>query len=231
MRMYAGLLAVVLTFAGSANAAPLDITNIQGSWLNVVPGPGGTSVISNVGGQGTDTVRWPSPGDPNQSGYNFTPSGDIIGAALNTPLLLGTFQHINQVVGSSILSVDYSFGFSTNGNPPSLSDTFHFDHNETPNSTGTSPADDDIVTISSVFLNQVIIVGGDTYFFNLLGFSTNNGATFSSVFSSPEGGTNTAKLYGQITAQPVPEPGTLMLFSTGIVIAAGRLRRRTRMTA
>ena len=50
-----------------------------------------------------------------------------------------------------------------------------FAHNETPNLTGTSPADDDIVTITAPIVNLPITVGTDVYFFNLLGFSVDGG--------------------------------------------------------
>jgi hypothetical protein len=37
------------------------------------------------------------------------------------------------------------------------------------------------------------------------------GTTFENVFSSPEGGHNSALLYGQLTTEPVPEPASLLL--------------------
>ncbi|HEY7819618.1 MAG TPA: PEP-CTERM sorting domain-containing protein, partial [Vicinamibacteria bacterium] len=71
-----------------------------------------------------------------------------------------------------------------------------------------------------------ITVGTDTFFFNLLGFSTDGGLTFNNVFTSPEGGSNSASLYGQITLSPIPEPVSLLLLTTGLAAVALSERRR-----
>ncbi len=210
-------LAVWLT-AGAASAAPLDITNISGVWQNPV---GGLAVA----GTGTSTITW-GDGLAPDSGYSFAAAADILGATTGVPILLGVFTHFNEVIPvPNLTGVDLAFGFDTNGAPVLVAAVFPFAHDETPNLTGTSPADDDIVTITTPLVNIPITVGLDIYFFNLLGFSIDGGITFGSVFQSPEGGSNTAALYGQFTTEAVAEPGLLALFGISLAVTARRLRR------
>jgi hypothetical protein len=240
MKKIAILLGVVLFInAGSAFAGPLDITDIVGAWLNAQPGGITNLNINNVTNQGTDTVRWGDPATSlGQSGYNFTPGGDIISAALGTPFLLGTFEHVNQpIFGTPLGSIDYNFSFDTNGIPANLATSFHFVHDETPNDlpcdAGPEGASisvcDDFVTVSTLGINQLITVGTDVYFFNLLGFSKDGGATIRTGFQSQENGTSRAGLYGVVTAQPIPEPSTLLLLLAGLggITAATRRMRRS----
>lgn len=231
-----GLMLVVS--AGNVLADPLDITDIVGGWLNAQPGGTTNLTINNVANQGTDTVRWGDPATANgQSGYNFTPGGDITPVLLDTPFLLGTFEHVNQpIFGTAIASIDYNFGFATNGVPMNLSTVFHFTHNETPNAEPCAAGPegpslsvcDDFVTVSTTGINQLITVGGDVYYFNLLGFSKDGGNTIRTGFQSQEGGTSRAGLYGIVTAQPIPEPSTLLLVLAGlggITATARRMRK------
>jgi hypothetical protein len=215
--VYAVTLAVFFA-AVPAGAAPFDLTNITGTWHDPV---GGTSVA----GEGTNSITW-GDGVAPDSGYLFVAAGDILSAAVGVPLLLGEFTHFNEVIPvPNLTGVDLHFGFDTNGVPVSVAAIFPFAHNETENNTGTSPADDDIVTITTPLVNVPIMVGTDLYFFNLLGFSTDGGLTIDSVFSSPEGGNNSADLYGTLTTEPIPEPASLLLFGTALTAVATRLRR------
>jgi hypothetical protein len=219
------LLCLLVLGVGSAIADPLNITNISGVWVNPTGG-------MNLTGIGTSTVTW-GDGVAPESGYVFAPGSDIIGVPLSTAFVLGEFTHNNAPIpaGTAITAIDLSFGFDTNGLPATVSATFNFLHDETPNSPG-PPASDDIVTITTPPVNAMITVAGtQVYFFNLLGFSTDGGSTFSSMYSSPEGGNNSTFLYGIITERPqgVPEPGTLLLLCVGIGGLALALRRKTKV--
>ena len=230
------LLVTASVFYSGSQAALLDITNIEGGWSDATP----VSIngnINNVDGQGTDEVRWGlSATSSGQSGYDFTPGSDLFDISIGTNFHLGTFTHLNNPIytpwdAPSLETINYDFGFETNGTPGSLSTSFSFTHDETLNSIDNCPLGsistcDDYVDIANTTLNQLINVDGDSYYFNLLGFSTDGGNTFSSSFQSPELGSNSADLYGIVTAYAVPEPGTIALFGLGALLIGGVARKK-----
>jgi PEP-CTERM motif len=232
------LLAAVV-WGTPANASPLNITDITGGWQDAVGGP--LTLLDNESGQSIDRIRWGAAPDwdPEGSGYDFTPSSDLIGLTVGSPFVLGTFTHHNRTIplGTQISSVGYALQFQTNGTPGALGTTLQFFHDETPN-VGECPAGTigdlcaDIVTIGAASLGSVITVGADVYTFTLLGFSP-DGVSFSSQYLSQELGSNSTQLYAVLSQQPVatPEPATLMLLGSGIAAAAAARRRARRQRA
>ena len=175
--------------------------------------------------------------DPAFSGYNFQPGADILGITPDTNFFLGMFEHINEPItsGTAITSVDYKLSFDTNGVPMDLMTTLIFDHNETPNNgnpyEATTPGINvngcaDIVTVASAGLSSPIVVNGDNYYFDLLGFSRDGGTTFDLSFESAERGHTRVGLYGIVRSVPVPEPITSLLLGMGLIgLGARRISR------
>lgn len=249
MRKTASVVVVLLTLAlaSSAQAAPLLISNIQGSWQNIVMDTSGsavlandTVVLTNQAAQALDTVRWgvqpsgavgpdPTFGTLIGSAYLIDPVDNPVPQNnLGIPFVLASFTHDNQPVNFRLISAEYAFQFDTNGVPTPLAQTFQFTHDETLNIPPAPACCDDIVTWNNVGFTQNINVGGDIFALELLGFSpTGAPGTFSNQFISPENQTNNTLLWARVTQVTVPEPATLLLFGSGLALALRRVRRKS----
>jgi uncharacterized repeat protein (TIGR01451 family) len=234
--------ALLLGATGSASAAQIVYTSIQGIWHdpmdNVAGVQPGDPVITN--GNPTSIIRWGTTSGTPQSGYDFTvalpPPQTLPGPA---PVFsLGTFTHRNYEVGDPSLTqvqLDIVVMLSVDGVPTGpLTFTYTFHHEETPNNAvpcpyPTPPGEGctDRVTIVASPQPTVFNVGGVDYTLSL-GFLSNGVPV--SEFITREGGTiNTSGLGGQFTIAPrlYPEKSAALqvdAMSPGIVDAGDVLR-------
>jgi hypothetical protein len=94
--------------------------------------------------------------------------------------------------------------------PAGLSQPFSFTYNldVTPNNASplSNPLNDDILTVPVAFAPETFVDSdnGQTYTLQLLGFSSDGGATITSQFTLPEEMMTQSTLYAQITAPPAP---------------------------
>jgi hypothetical protein len=237
-----------LLVTSSAQAETLTLGTLTGSWdaasVNADATTAATVTINNQAGQDVDAINWGTTADGTaNSGYTFDPFNGVIDPVLDQAFVLGDFSHINNTIRTAtaqFTGVEYDFSLATNGIPGVLNDTLTFIHNETVNEgpcpVGAFPCPD-IVTITVLDLTTQIVVGGQTFLFQLLGFSNDGGLTFTNEFVSAEGQTNVGRLYAIVTADAndipdVPEPASLALFGVGLLgIAAGYVRRRRHTTS
>lgn len=232
-------IASATAFAGGAQAASLQISDITASWVNP---SGGANVNFSGNGSLTPSVSWgnPSPSSGDQSGYDLTILGDPVpnpGADIDDIFDVAEFTHNNNPIasGTGINSVELNVeaDILLDG-ATQVSDAmfrFLFDHDETPNVSGDCPDQPasercaDIVTTSLLNDTSTFTFEDTVYTLTILGFVKDD--EFTSVFVSGEGGSNSGTVRASFTAAPVPLPaaGWLLLGAIGGLGAFRRFRK------
>jgi len=228
--------AIALIFLSSSASAALFSGKATGEWTNVVS----TDIndvysVANGDDGGLATFNWGEGGSYPATSFDNQFTFDGIGSdgAPFDPLwstvdeeafLLGNFSYRNGSTSNSfgIDGVDLMIELAIM-DPVEVISTYDFGFSivNTPNDTGNPVTDGDIVIASSVLSDVTFNYDGIDYTLELLGFSSDGGQTVRTDFSSPEGATVEAGIYGRITAADtpnpaVPEPGTWMLITVGL---------------
>jgi len=109
---------------------------------------------------------------------------------------------------------------------------YTFGIDETPNVFGTcvypstTPCADKISFTNPTPPSAFFSIGGVDHTLQILGFSTDGGASITPEFISQEGTDNSADLYARLRARSdVPAPGALSLFAIGLAGLATRRRK------
>ncbi len=235
------ILAMAISILVAGEAGAITISGIDGDWSNVIGGGATVNFVNSVpvayGNGSEDQVRWGESLGFGQSGLGFTGAAPPpITFGVSEAYQVGQLQHFNTPIGAPLgvgtgaqavdLSVNLAFSDPA-GQPEPF--TFTLLVNETPNTTGGSPGNDDFIFFPSDLPSKTVEIDGTLFELKLLGFGSSPQALVPQ-FQSPEGGINTTLLWGTIDVSSapggvIPAPGAMLLGAMGVSLV-GWLRRR-----
>lgn len=213
----------------SANTFAIPVAGVSsGTFINPT-GPGGMVTT----GAGTDSFTW-GDGTPffsPPSSLQYT--GNTFSVQTDDVFSFGTLQYFNGTIalGTQADAVDLDVLLSLT-TPSGINQDFLYNLGLINTLNTSDPnASADIVNLPSAQPDTFFTVDGIDYTLEFLGFGSITGSGFTTVdnFSVFEGSSASAEMLGRITvATSVPEPGTLMLMSLGIIGIAlkGKGKRR-----
>ncbi|WP_339384607.1 THxN family PEP-CTERM protein [Oscillatoria sp. FACHB-1407] len=221
-------------------AIATTLLSASGTWENPI---GGEPTVEQISMGDEAMILWGTATTPDGKsglGYLGVGASDI---ASDIPFLVGTLRHFNNPVAPpNVSSVELLINLNladVGGSLVSRSFTFAFAVDETVNATpclyaSTIPCADRISFLNPT-TSETFDVAGTAYTLELLGFSdrpTPDGA-FVNEFISEEQATNTAFLFGKLTAavpRSVPEPGAIVpLALLGICLGIRGKDKKSRM--
>jgi hypothetical protein len=205
------LLSSGVAVSARASAVSISIDGVAGAWTSVSGSP------SALTGLNSNQISFGQPatiGGP-QSSYLFQSSGLSGPFSTGNTFNLGAFTHFNlPIYGNSITGATLSLtvsGHTSDGSTFSLTSSFLFHHNETPNIGPAGCCDDIVTALLNPVNSQILSIDGANYRFGFGSFLV--GGLPMTEFRTVEGLTNSATILGSLealeprsTASPVPGP-------------------------